>query len=423
MVRKVRKVREVNKKNDLPRAGLRFFLWGAVAIGAILPRFLWADEAPGRRTFIFFLSADARRFHSPEIAIKDGQETFRNIYFPQEHFLYLKKMALQKRGAFNSIIYYDPASDAPETDTKIVVVTERTYRQISLVETDSVQNSLSDLIQYVPSKSRVSLFYFGHSLISPYQDVGDDPLPHAYDESSPDTPFRLAQFVYEIQKSAIHYESISFFSCRMSSIEVLTELLPYTDYVLGNVYPTSHKSWWATFRFLETVQPEDTMEQILENIVRLNRLNSEKNLETGRSLRVSHFWNYFRLAYLNEFNQALEGIWHDLYKRYVRGGDLQGLMTLVERSQLEGNWDRRLMGGIDIGKFLSVIPTPAQAGGGISALDLLTTPGKLLGEPYDGVGDSGLWVVSDIPDALKEEYGSFSFNSSHFPRLIPWLRK
>ncbi|MEK7790978.1 MAG: hypothetical protein AAB309_05075, partial [Deltaproteobacteria bacterium] len=341
---------------------------------------------------IFFLSSDARRFHSPLREIKNGEETLRNIYFSQEHFLYIQKTAIQKRKTFNSIIYYDPASDAPQTDSKIVAVTDRSYKEISLVETDSVRDPFVALLKYIEPGTRVSLIYFGHSLISPYQYSSQDLFPHSYDESSPKAPFRLSQFAQEIKKTGIRYESISFFSCRMSSIEVLTALSPYTDYVLANAYPTSHKAWWASFTFMEELHEADTTEEMLRKILFVNRLNSQKNLQTGRYLRASHHWNYFRLSYVKPFNQALEEVWQYIYRAFIAEKRFQDLADLMELSKPSGNWEKHLMEGIDLGKFLlnlsisgiSEAPSSVKA-----ALDLMITPEALLAEPYNGKDDSG----------------------------------
>jgi len=394
----------VAKDFSVRRMVLRLFL--IIEIGIILSPILLSAEdsrwslpsakAGGgndrRRTFVFILSADGRRFHSPEIDVIDGKKTFKNVYFPERHFLYLKKTAIQKRGAFNSLIYYDPASDAPHTDTKIVWVTARTYKEISLVETDSTKDPWSVVRQYVVPRSRVSLIYFGHSLIFSSEASVDASFSSPSDESSPEAPFGLPQFVQGLHETGIHYESVSFFSCRMSSLEVLTALLPYTDYVLGNVYPTSHKSWWASYRFLETVQKSDTAEEVLQNILEINRLNSEKNLETGRNLRTSHVWNYFRLAYLNAFNQALREVWQYLYNTYIREKNFHDLSPLLEHSKLSGNWEKRFIEGVDLGKLLLNLSKDASAPPSVRvALDFMTTPGKLLGEPFAGREDSGLW--------------------------------
>ncbi len=404
--------------------GLRFILLCVCFPSIVLINILWAGPEPERRTLIFFLSSDARRFHSPLREIREGGEKLRNIYFPQEHFLYIQKTAIQKRKTFNSIIYYDPASDAPQTDSKIVVVTDRSYKETSLVETDSVRDPFAALMQYIEPGTRVSLIYFGHSLISPYQYSSQDLFPHSshsYDESSPKTPFRLSQFVQEIKKTGIRYESICFFSCRMSGIEVLTALSPYTDYVLANAYPTSHKAWWASFMFMEKIHEADTTEEMFQKILFVNRLNSARNLQTGRYLRASHHWNYFRLSYLNPFNQALAEVWQYIYHIFIAEKRFQELADLMELSKPSGNWEKHLIEGIDLGRFLMSLSLISGAPSSVkAALDLMMTPGALLAEPYKGKDDSGLWMVSRASELFKEEYASLNFNSPHSPGTF-WL--
>lgn len=385
---------------------------------------LWAAPEPERRTLIFFLSADARRFHSPLREVKDGEEKLKNIYFPQEHFLYIQKTAIQKRKVFNSIIYYDPASDAPQTDSKIVSVTDRSYKEISFVETDSVRNPFAALMKYIEPDTRVSLIYFGHSLISPYQYSSQDFLSHAYDESSPKTPFRLSQFVEEIKKTGIRYESISFFSCRMSSMEVLTALSPYTDTVLANAYPTSHKAWWGSFTFMEDLHEADTTEEMLQKILLANRLNSERNLQTGRRLSASHHWNYFRLSYVKLFNQALAEVWQYLYHLFITQKRFQDLADLMELSKPNSNWEKHLIEGIDLGRFLMSLAEKTGVPLSVkTALDLMMTPGALLAEPYQGKEDSGLWIVSRASELFKEEYASLNFMGQRSPAIFLSDRK
>lgn len=410
--------------------GLRVILLCGIWLGIVLSNILllanilWAG--PERRTLIFFLSADARRFHSPLREINDGEKKLRNIYFPQEHFRYIQKTAIQKRKVFNSIIYYDPASDAPQTDSKIVAVTDRSYKEISLVETDSVWNPFAALTPYIEPGTRVSLIYFGHSLISPYQYSSQDLFPHAYDESSPETPFRLFQFVEEIKKTRkdVRYESISFFSCRMSGIEVLTALSPYTDYVLANAYPTSHKAWWGNFTFMEELEEADTTEEMLRKILLANRLNSERNLQTGRRLHVSHHWNYFRLSYLNPFNQALAEVWQYIYRLFIVEKRFQDLADLMELSKPHSSWEKHLMEGIDLGRFLMNLSEKRGVPSSVkTALDLMMTPGALLADHYQGKEDSGLWIVSRVSELFKEEYASLNFMGQRSPAIFLSDRK
>lgn len=402
----------------------------------------WATS----RTLIFFFNTDDANRIFETSPRRDRSETPRNetVNFAQIQFERVKRKALAAGDRFNSVIYYDPVGRAglfadldadPKASRVLVIGNGRILEEKSANESNSLRETLPGLVRiasrYFPNTQK-SLLYFGHGLMDIYNGSGggdfvldrnvDEKVEQilnspSLDSSEPDEWFDLEGLSSELRQAQGHsnrplFESMMFFSCKMASIEVVTELRPFTRWILASELPVSHISWFGSFEFLDGIREDQSALEVLDLALKEQYQNSLVNSVSGEREGYSHRhvrWSIFETRWVSKLNESLKKLFRVIDDRFFT--ERTDLLKLFLRARQQGRWSPVFLRGVDLMQFLielTHIDRPP-----IEAFEAIQVLEKMIHGPDRKPGQSGIWVMVD--PIIREKYQSLAFD-----RITGW---